>query len=227
MRILIVDDDADLTVAVQAALRKNYSVDVAYTATDGLYRTQVNSYDAVILDIHLPDMSGITVCSTLREQGITVPVVMLTGVGDLEDKVKALDTGADDYLTKPFSVEELQARLRALLRRPPQVNTNILALEDLEIDTLYRTVRRAGQTISLRKKEFELLEYLIRNKNRAVTRAMILEHVWDESSDPYSNTVDVHIKYIRDHVDKKFPTKLIHTVSGVGYMAGIRARSRD
>ena len=227
MRILIVDDDIDLANAVQAALRKVYSVDVAFTATDGLYRTQINAYDAVILDVNLPDMSGQNVCATLRSQGIVVPILMLTGVSDTIDKVAALDAGADDYLTKPFDLEELQARIRALLRRPPQVTSNILALEDLLLDTTHRTVNRGGEQVTLRKKEFELLEYLVRNKNRAVTRAMILEHVWDESADPYSNTVDVHIKYIRDHIDKKFPTKLIHTVSGVGYMAGVRTRSRD
>ncbi len=227
MRLLVVDDDTTITSALQNLLKRTYSVDTSFTATDALYRIQINSYDAIVLDMNLPDMSGTEVCHALRSQGISIPILMLTGLGEIDHKVLALDSGADDYLTKPFSSEELEARLRALMRRPSEVVSNVLVLEDLQLDTVHRTVYRAGNLLTLRKKEFELLEYLLRNKNRAVTRTMILEHVWDDSADPYSNTVDVHIKYIRDRVDKGYIHKLIHTVSGVGYMAGVRSRSRD
>jgi DNA-binding response OmpR family regulator len=222
MRLLVVDDDHDIVSALTEGLRKNYSVDSAFTGSDALYRTQINQYDAILLDMNLPDMAGIDVCSALRGQGITVPIVMVTGIDETADKVTALNAGADDYVTKPFILEELRARLRAVLRRPAELVANILTVDDLQVDVVNRTVQRDGVQIELRKKQFDLLEYLLRNKQRVVTRGMILEHVWDEAADPYSNTVDVHIKFLRDHVDRGKKNKLIHTVSGVGYVIGIR-----
>lgn len=218
MRILIIEDEKAMAMTVKDELRHTYAVDVCNSGKDGSYQARVNEYDAIILDLTLPDMTGIEVCRSIRQDDVTTPILVLTGRNETESKIHALDAGADDYLTKPFSFNELKARIRALLRRSPhgQLNNKLL-LGDLILDTANRTVRRADQDITLRRKEFDLLEYLLRNKNRVVTRSMILEHVWDNNVDFFTNAIDVHIKYLRDRIDRPFDRKLIKTVHGLGY----------
>lgn len=218
MRVLLVEDEKETAHTIRDGLKDSYMVDLAFTGEDGEYQTQINEYDAIILDWVLPDISGLAVCKEIREDGIKTPILMLTGKGAVKNKVEALDAGADDYLTKPFSFEELLARLRALLRRDSEtVSSNILTAANLTLDISKRKVERGRREISLRRKEFDLLEYLLRNRGRVLTRSMILEHVWGAYTDPLTNTVDVHIKYLRDHIDRSFAKNLIKTVHGLGY----------
>jgi len=218
MKILLIEDDKQTAATIQEALKDYYAVDVAYTGEDGEYQAEVNDYDLIILDLILPDMDGVTVCKNIRESEIKAPILILTGKSEIKDKVKALDSGADDYLIKPFSFNELLARVRALLRRGPDaLATNKLSIGGLTLDVVANTVKRKGRKIPLRRKCFRLLEYLMRNKGRVVTRSMILEHVWESSIDPMTNTIDVHIKSLRDKIDKQFGTSLIKTVHGLGY----------
>jgi DNA-binding response OmpR family regulator len=178
----------------------------------------INDYDLIILDYVLPDGNGVELCAKLRKANIRIPILFVTVRYGIRDKVAALDAGADDYIVKPFSVKELHARIRALMRRSLNVyNDDILKIDDLTLDISERTVVRDQKDIYLRKKEFNLLEYMIRNKNRVLTRSMILEHVWEGGAEELSNTVDVHIKYLRDKVDKPFKRKLIKTIHGLGY----------
>jgi DNA-binding response OmpR family regulator len=218
MRLLIVEDEIETAKTVQESLTPLYIVDVAYTGRAGLMQAQINDYDLLILDNILPDLNGIDICRELRTNNISTPILMLTGKQEVTEKVKAFDSGADDYLTKPFSIVELQARIRALLRRnTAHLTTDRLMVADLEVEIATRRVSRQGKVIFLRRKEYALLEYLLRNRGRVVTRAMILEHVWDDGGSVLTNTVDVHIKYLRDKIDRGFPAQLIKTVSGVGY----------
>jgi two-component system OmpR family response regulator len=167
----------------------------------------------------LPDMAGYDICKDIRSSGSEVPILILTGNKDLGSRVGMLNAGADDYLVKPFSVAELRARLNALLRRAPaKFGPDMLAVQDLVLDPNRREVERGGKRITLRRKEFDILEYLVRNKGRAVTRSMIFDHVWESTSEKWSNTVDVHIKYLRDKIDRPFAVPLIKTAYGVGYM---------
>ena len=218
MRILLIEDDHHFADELADRLRYHYALDICYAGRDGENQANQNEYDLVILDAQLSDVDGITICQHLRQDDIKTPILMMSSSHDLLDKVRALDCGADDYLIKPFEYEELSARIRVLLRRRSEVVTSqMLNIEDLSLDTATNTVTRNGKKISLRRKELQLLEYLMRNRGRTLTRDMIVEHIWDNASDPLTNTVDVHIKYLRDRVDKNYNKKLIKTVYGLGY----------
>lgn len=218
MKILIIEDDRQTAETIRDVMKDYYAVDVAYTGEDGEYQASVNEYDVIVLDVVLPDIDGVEVCKKIRENEIKTPILMLTGKTETKDKVAALDSGADDYLTKPFKFAELLARIRALMRRAPStLDSNVLSVGNLNLDIGTNTVKRNDKTIPLRRKEFGLLEYLMRNRGRVLTRSMILEHVWDSDTDPITNTVDVHINYLRDKIDRPFPTQLIKTVHGLGY----------
>ncbi|MBI5493210.1 MAG: response regulator transcription factor [Deltaproteobacteria bacterium] len=219
MRILLVEDEKDLASIVKQGLEEEgYVVDVAHDGEEGLYMAENFPADALILDIMLPLMDGLTVLSTMRKKGITTPVLLLTARDALLDKIKGLDTGADDYLTKPFVFEELLARVRSLLRRKATVKEAVVRIADLEINTASHEVKRGGKTISLSAKEYALLEYLAYRKGNVVTRTDIVEHIYHEDTDMDSNVVDVYINYLRNKIDKDFKPKLIHTVRGAGYM---------
>jgi len=221
MRLLVVEDNADLLLTLKDELRTHYSVDTAGTALEGRYLAQVNSYDLIILDVGLPDGDGVTLCKTLRAGGLRVPILILTGQTDVEAKVRALDIGADDYLTKPFQLPELFARLRALLRRPvTQSQNSVLTFGNLALDISTRTLQREGKIIELRRKELDLLELLMRNQGKVITRSMILEHIWNSDVNAFTNAIDVHIKHLRDQIDKPFGSHLIQTVYGAGYRLG-------
>lgn len=218
MKILLVEDDKDLALTVQYELQKHFVVDIAYTGEDGEYQAHINEYDLILLDLILPDINGMEVCQKLRENGIKTPIIMLTGQYDVDKKIESLNCGADDYIVKPFNFDELLARIRAILRRSLNLMpSNILKAHDLYLDVVKKKVFRKGKEIMLRRKEFDLLEYLMRNAGKVLTRNMILEHVWDTAYDLANNTVDVHIKYLRDKVDKGSSKKLLKTVHGFGY----------
>lgn len=219
MRILLVEDDSRIARFVSQALREQaYALDVSADGEDALYKASVNDYDAVILDVMIPGRDGFEVCRELRSTGSAVPVIMLTARDAVPDRVAGLDSGADDYLTKPFEVAELLARLRALLRRGREVRPALISVADLRIDTRAHVVTRAGRRVELTAKEYALLEYLARERGRVLTRAEIAEHVWDENFDPLSNLIDVNINRLRRKVDDGFDAPLIHTRRGEGYM---------
>ncbi len=220
MRVLVVDDEQRITSNIKDYLVSDgHTVDTAANGEDALVLADINSYDLVILDWMLPDMDGLKICKVLRENKIDSPVLMLTAKSQLEDKVEGLNAGADDYLTKPFEFDELDARIRALLRRKiGGSSTPLIRIADFTLDTNTREVTRGGQKVDLAPREFSLLEYLVLNRGKALGRTDILEHVWGESVDQFSNTVDVHIRYLRKKIDDDFDTKLIKTVKGKGYM---------
>jgi DNA-binding response OmpR family regulator len=218
MRILIIEDEQKVAAFIQKGLaQEGYAVDVAHDGEEGAYQAENFDYDAVIVDLMLPKLPGLEILKKIRARDLRLPVLILTARGAVEDKVAGLDGGANDYLVKPFAFAELSARIRVLLRRGAQESTT-LRLADLEMNTSTRTVTRAGRKIDLKLKEFSLLEFLLRNARRTVTRTMIIEHVWDIHFDSVSNVVDVHINTLRNKIDREFPTQLIHTVRGVGYM---------
>lgn len=219
MRILLVEDEAKVASFIRRGLEQaQHVVDVAATMKDGDYFASVQDYDLLILDCMLPDGDGRKLCRDLRARGVGVPVLLLTAKNSIEDKVIGLDSGADDYLTKPFDFSELLARVRALGRRVAAPLLQSLVIADLSIDPVTRSVTRAGQAIQLTPKEYQLLEVLTRRAGQVVTRTELLEHVWDLHFDPSSNIVDVVVKILRDKIDRKFEPKLIQTVRGVGYM---------
>lgn len=218
MKILIIEDDKQTAQMIKNEMKGNYAVDLAYTGESGEYLSETNDYDTIVIDLRLPDIDGITVCKRIREAGIKTPILILTGSIEVKNKIAALDSGADDYLTKPFSFAELMARIRALMRRSPQtLNSNVLSLDGLTLDVSKNRVERNGKEVHLRRKEFSLLEYLMRNPGLVLTRNMILGHVWEEDIDQLTNTIDVHIKFLRDKIDIPFGTSLIKTVYGLGY----------
>ena len=218
MRILVVEDDKKVAAFLQKGLREEqYAVDVCRNGEDAVYEAQVNPYDVIILDIMLPGKDGFTICRELRENNVLTPILMLTAKDSLEDKIIGLSEGADDYLTKPFSFEELLARIRALLRRSQDYKTGILKVDDLELDPLRRTVQRAGIPITLSGKEYALLEYLLRNKGIILSQSKIIDHVWDRNYDGTSNLINVYINHLREKIDKDAEVKLIKTVRGQGY----------
>jgi two-component system copper resistance phosphate regulon response regulator CusR len=204
--------------AIKRGLRgAAYAVDVARDGEDALYQASINDYDAVILDVMIPKLDGFQVCRELRAQGSRIPILMLTARDAVEDRIGGLDTGADDYLTKPFEFGELLARLRALLRRGQELRPTIIQVGDLEIDTRGQRVRRNGRPIELTTKEYTLLEYLARNAGKVVGREEISEHVWDDTFDPFSKLIEVYINRLRRKVDEPFGAPLIHTRRGSGY----------
>lgn len=219
MRILLVEDDPQLADTVARGLRESaYAVDVVGDGESAVYRAAVYPYDAVVLDLMIPKRDGLAVCRELRRRGSTVKILMLTARHTVEDRVTGLDAGADDYLVKPFAMEELLARLRALLRRGDEVIPTTIRVADLEIETGAQEVRRAGQAIPLTTKEYTLLVYLARNAGRVIGRAEIADHAWDDNYDPFSNLIEVYISRLRKKIDEGHATPLIHTRRGAGYI---------
>ena len=218
MRILIVEDDKKVAAFLQKGLREEqYAVDICTNGIDALYYAKINTYDVIILDVMLPGKDGFAVCREMRQNSMLTPIIMLTAKDSTEDKVIGLSEGADDYLTKPFSFEELLARIRALLSRSQDDKTKVLKVGDLEMEPLRHLVTRSGKKINLTGKEYALLEYLMRNKGRVVTQSMIIEHVWDMNYEGISNVVNVYINHLRKKIDKNAKIKLIHTIRGYGY----------
>ena len=218
MRLLVIEDDRKVASFIQTGLeQEGYAVDLLHDGSGAGEQAGAFDYDAVVLDLMLPGRSGFEVLRDIRARKAELPVLILTAKDSVEERVAGLDGGADDYMTKPFALAELQARLRALLRRgSPREST--LRVADLEVDTIRRQVRRAGRRIDLKPKEYALLEYLLRNSGRPVTRSLIIEHVWDIHFDSVSNVVEVHVNSLRNKIDRGFSPPLIHTVRGVGYM---------
>jgi len=224
MRILIAEDDSALASFVKKGLEaEHYAVDIAADGEQARAIAAEFDYDLLLLDLNLPRLDGVSVLRYLRIRKPSMPILVLTGRNRVEDRVQCLDLGADDYLGKPFSFSELSARMRALLRRSHLPAESVLAVEDLKLDRVERRVERAGQRIELTSKEFALLEYLMRNAGRRITRAMIIEHVWNLSFDTSTNVVDVYINYLRRKVDDNFGARLIHTIRGVGYELSCRS----
>jgi len=226
MRILVVEDEHKIANSIKKGLEQEaYAVDLAFTGTDGFDLASTEEYDLIILDIMLPGIDGVELCRRLREQGIHTPVLMLTAKGQVADKVTGLDSGADDYLAKPFAFEELLARIRALSRRPQNSLGSVLSVEDLQLDTVTFEVKRDTKNIQLSSKEFALLEYLLRHPNQIVSKEQIMNHVWDYEADILPNTIEVYIGYLRGKIDKPFKDKpsLIHTVRGFGYRLGVQS----
>lgn len=218
MRLLLVEDEIKLANAIKRALElQKYAVDVAYDGETGLDLAAGEKFDLIILDLMLPKIDGLEICKRLRREKITTPILILTAKGQIEDKVMGLDVGADDYMVKPFSFEELFARIRALARRPAGTEDLVLTVDDLTLDPVAFKVRRGNNYIDLSTKEFSILEYLMRHKNTVLTRDQILSHVWNYVSDVLPSTVEVHIKHLRDKVDAPFGTASIKTIRGFGY----------
>jgi DNA-binding response OmpR family regulator len=220
MRMLVIEDDSDLAQFISKGLmEERYAVDLAANGEEGLALALANPYDLLIVDIMLPKVDGLTVCRRLRAAGNRVPVLLMTARNTVEDKIAGFDTGADQFLTKPFAFAELLARIRALLRRGSlQPEVTHLKASDLNLDLISRRVWRAGKEILLTNKEFALLEYFLRNPNRVLTRTSIIDHVWGLTHDPMTNIVDVHIRALRGKIDRHSSPSLITTVRGVGYM---------
>ena len=218
MRILLVEDNRRLSDSLRMTLQdEGYAVDVAYDGPEGEELASLAPYDIMILDIMLPGKDGLAVCRALRNRHVNTPILMLTARDALEDRVSGLDSGADDYLVKPFEVDELRARMRALLRRESDSKSGLLVIEDLEMDPATHAVTRAGRPIELTSKEFALLEYLMRHPNRLVSREMVQEHLWGYEHALGSNVVDVYIRRLRRKIDDPRPVKLIETIRGSGY----------
>lgn len=222
MKVLIIEDNPKMASGIQRGLEENgYVADICLTGFEGEEQASSGEYDAVILDLMLPDRDGVEVCRNLRRRSISSPVLMLTALSGTDDKVSGLDAGADDYLTKPFEFEELLARLRALLRRGEASEGRTLRCNGLELDLYSRRSTRDGETVDLSNKEFALLEYLMRNENRVLSRAQISDKVWNTNLEPGSNVIDVYISSLRKKVDRGFDRELIHTVKGAGYRFGV------
>lgn len=219
MKILVIEDDAQTADYIAHGLREQgHPVEVAATGQDGLYLAATESYDVIIVDRMLPGLDGLGIVKAARAAGVKTPVLFLTALGGVDDRVEGLEAGGDDYLLKPFAFSELLARVHALSRRPPlSAEATVLAVSDLEMDLVRRRVRRRGRDIELQPREFKLLEVLMRNAGRVVTRTMLLERVWDFHFDPKTNVVETHISRLRTKVDKPFDEDLIHTVRGSGY----------
>lgn len=219
MRVLIVEDEHKIARALKKALeQETYAVDVAYDGDEGYAMATTEPYDVAIIDRMLPgDYDGIAIVKAMREAKIHTPVLFLTALGSVNERAIGLDAGADDYLIKPFALEELLARVRALLRRPAEQQPTILKIDGLELDTVNYSVKRDNKDIQLTSKEFALLEYLMRNPGRPISKDVIISHVWDYDADILPNTVEVYIKYLRNKIDASFKRPLIHTVRGFGY----------
>lgn len=218
MRILLVEDDESIGKSLSELItRQGFVVDWAMSKTEGLEKIFTDEYDLFIFDWMLPDGSGVDLCKQVRSEGFSTPILILTAKGQLDDKVEGFESGADDYLTKPFEMKELLARIKALLRRKDEFVTEVVRVADLVVDFGKRVVKRSENIIELSPKEYGILEYLLRNRERVVDRVELLGHVWDESADLMSNTVDVHIRYLRSKIDDGFDKKIVETVKGKGY----------
>jgi DNA-binding response OmpR family regulator len=218
MRILIVEDDQKIANSIKKGLEQEaYAVDVSYDGEDGFDLAVTEEYDVIILDWMLPKKNGINFCKELRQENVHVPVLMLTAKGQIKDRVDGLDVGADDYLVKPFAFDEFLARVRALLRRPKKYIASTLVCGDLTLDTVNFEVNIKNKPVHLSKKEYALLEYLLRNKNKVVTKEQIINHAWNYESDVLPNTVEAYIRYLRQKIDQPFQKDFIKTVRGFGY----------
>ncbi len=220
MRILVVEDEHRIATSIKKGLElEKYAVDVSYTGDEGYDLASTEDYDLIILDLMLPEMDGLTICKELRKNQIHIPILILTAKSQIDDKVQGLDCGADDYLTKPFSFEELLARIRALTRRPKNSVNTVLRVEDLILDPREYSVKRGREIINLSHKEFTILEYLMRSPNKVHTKEQIINHVWDYDANVLPNTVEVNIKNLRNKIDSPLKSRrpLIHTVRGFGY----------
>ncbi len=228
MRILVIEDEVKIAGAIKRGLEmKGYAVDMVHDADTGLSYACDADYDLVILDRMLPgSMDGVELCRRVRDNGISVPILMLTARGTIGDKIEGLNSGADDYVVKPFSFDELIARVKALLRRPPKHTGTIIKLDDLTVDTTNYSVKRGDKSIKLSQKEYALLEYLLHRVGQVVTKDMIIAHVWDEDAEVLPNTVEVYIGYLRNKIDRVFPDRpaLIHTLRGFGYSLRLEAQ---
>ncbi len=224
MRILVVEDEHKIANSIKKGLeQESFAVDVAYNGTCGFDLASIEDYDMIVLDLLLPGIDGLTFCKKLREEGIHTPILILTAKGNIGDKVEGLNCGADDYLVKPFAFEELLARVKALIRRPKKSLDPVLKLGDLSLNTNTYEVKRGVSPIFLSRKEFALLEYLLRHPNTVLTKEQIINHVWDYNADILPNTVEVYIGYLRNKIDRPFKNKpaLIHTIRGFGYKISI------
>jgi len=222
MRLLVVEDHPTLARSIANGLRdEGYAVDLTFDGEEGFHMASVNPYDGLVLDVNLPQRDGFSILQSLRRKGSKVPVLFLTARDAVDDRVKGLDLGADDYLVKPFAFEELLARVRAMVRRGHQQPSSVISVGDLEVDTAKKCARRGGKNIDLSAREYSLLEYLAHRQGQVVSRTQIWEHLYDEHDEASSNVVDVYIGYIRNKIDKEFPSKLIHTKRGQGYMLSV------
>lgn len=222
MRILVIEDEIKISDFLKKSLEAEcFAVDVAGDGERGSYLARINDYDLVILDNILPKKTGLEVCQEIRKDGKNMPIIMLSVKAETSTKVELLNAGADDYLIKPFSLEELLARMKALLRRPHQIESEVLTIDDITLDTKRNIVKQGDKEVYLTRKEFMLLEYLMKNPGIVLSRGMILEHVWDMNADPFSNTIESHILSLRRKIDNKGKKKLIHTISGRGYKIGV------
>lgn len=223
MKVLLVEDEHRISQSIKKGLeQENFLVETAFDGETAFDLAESNEYEVIVLDLMIPKMDGMTICQKLREEDIHTPILVLTAKGDVEDKVAALNFGADDYLVKPFAFAELLARVKALTRRPKLQQSFVMEVEDLELDANTFEVKRAGKTIDLSRKEFAFLEYLMRHKNRILSKEQIMSNVWDYDANILFNTVEVYIGYLRNKIDKPFKDKkpLIHTVRGFGYKIG-------
>ena len=219
MRLLVIEDEKKVASFIEKGLEEeHYAVDVAHDGEEGLYLTETNDYDLVVLDLMIPKIHGWEVLKRIRAKRNNVPILVLTARDSVEDKVKGLDSGCDDYLTKPFAFAELLARIRALLRREKTEKEPILRIADLTLSLVTHKVARRGKEIELTSREYTLLEYFMRNPDKVLTRTMISEHVWDYHFDSMTNVIDVYVNYLRKKIDKDFEPKLIHTLRGIGYI---------
>ncbi len=218
MKLLLIEDNVPLAARMRGFLHQVFVVEVAETGEAGISMSDTGAFDVIILDLGLPDIPGLVVCRRMRDMGVKIPILIVTGDDSVTSRIELLNAGADDYVVNPFHADELQARLTALLRRPPLPKIpNALTYADLVIDTARRQVHSNGASITLRRKEFDILEYMVRNHGQVVTREMILDHVWDSTKASWTGVVDVHIKRLRDKVDRPFPIPLIKTAYGLGY----------
>lgn len=219
MKVLLIEDNVRLIERIKHHLKSFFTIDTATNGEIGLDMARKTQYKTILLDLNLPDMYGQEICEQLRKEGNDTPIIVISGIQDSGSRVALLDSGADDFLVKPFNPTELVARIHSIMRRHrSDYNQHILTVQDLTIDINRRKVDRSGKTITLRKKEFDILEYLVVNQGHAVTRSMILNHVWDSDEVTWQKTIDVHIKYLRDKIDRPYNSSLIKTAYGVGYM---------
>lgn len=224
MRILIIEDEHKIATALKKALqRESYAVDISYDGDDGYAMATTENYDLAIIDWMIPGKyNGIDIIKEMRKEKIHTPVILLSAKGTVKDRTEGLDAGADDYIVKPFALEELFARIRALLRRPSETQPSVLSIGDLSLDTVTKIVKRGDDTLNLTSKEFALLEFMLRNQDRPLSKATIVEHVWDYDADVLPNTVEVYMKYLRRKVDDPYKTKLIQTRRGFGYFLEVQ-----